>query len=486
MNQQAHTVALPSATGRPIRMLEALAAACAAGMAVVWLWACWCIFPLRSWNDIRLAPTFGLSLGLPLYGGEDGPASTWMYGPLPVWINWPATWAPGPGEALLVAGAINILLQLAAIVAVCAWWPVARFPAPGAGNRIVAAGFVVAVWPWASWQFFQADNPAIACGLLANLLLVRGRGGPTAWMAATLATAAVMCKQTSLAVPVAQVVWVAATAGGRSATNHAARLAMTGAAWLALAAAAIEPSRMWYSAVLVPGGLPWTDRPGERLLDMAPYFAVHALAPLAVWLWLGRARGTADLSLPTLVWLLAWPLGTASVFKTGGTNNCLQGFPLWLPAAVVVVLAAAVARAGRGRVMLTVATVTALLLGARIATRPVKIWTPTIDGYTEAVELSRRLPGMLWFPWNPLVTVHTERRMYQTEDGLYIRQVVGRPIPDAVSKRHLPPRLAGRVLPSSGSEWGLAARFLPEPVERIDLENWVVLRQRPTQPGEKP
>ena len=294
MNQQAHTVALPSATGRPIRMLEALAAACAAGMAVVWLWACWCIFPLRSWNDIRLAPTFGLSLGLPLYGGEDGPASTWMYGPLPVWINWPATWAPGPGEALLVAGAINILLQLAAIVAVCAWWPVARFPAPGAGNRIVAAGFVVAVWPWASWQFFQADNPAIACGLLANLLLVRGRGGPTAWMAATLATAAVMCKQTSLAVPVAQVVWVAATAGGRSATNHAARLAMTGAAWLALAAAAIEPSRMWYSAVLVPGGLPWTDRPGERLLDMAPYFAVHALAPLAVWLWLGRARGTAE------------------------------------------------------------------------------------------------------------------------------------------------------------------------------------------------
>jgi hypothetical protein len=275
-------------------MLEALAAACAAGMAVVWLWACWCIFPLRSWNDIRLAPTFGLSLGLPLYGGEDGPASTWMYGPLPVWINWPATWAPGPGEALLVAGAINILLQLAAIVAVCAWWPVARFPAPGAGNRIVAAGFVVAVWPWASWQFFQADNPAIACGLLANLLLVRGRGGPTAWMAATLATAAVMCKQTSLAVPVAQVVWVAATAGGRSATNHAARLAMTGAAWLALAAAAIEPSRMWYSAVLVPGGLPWTDRPGERLLDMAPYFAVHALAPLAVWLWLGRARGTAE------------------------------------------------------------------------------------------------------------------------------------------------------------------------------------------------
>jgi hypothetical protein len=456
-------------------------------MAAVWLWVCWCIFPLRSWNDIRLAPTFGLALGLPLYGGEDGPASTWMYGPLPVWLHLPATWAAGPGEALLVAGAINILVQLAAIVAVCMSWPVTSFPAPDRLSRLVAGCFVLAVWPWASWQFIQADNSAVACGLVANLLLARGRGGPAAWPAAAFATAAVMCKQTSLAVPAGQVVWLAAVLGVRAAAWHVGRLALAGVAWLAVVCMATDPAGAWYSAVVVPGGLPWTKAPGERLLDMAPFFAVHLLVPVAAWAWLGRTGRAQDLTLPTLVWLLAWPLGTASVFKTGGTNNCLQGFPLWLPAAAVVGVAAVICRTGKTRAVVAVAAISVLLLGARIATRPVKIWRPTIDGYAEAVELSRRLPGMLWFPWNPLVTVHTEGRMYQTEDGLYIREVAGRPVPDAASRRHLPPRLSGRVLPSSGSEWGLAARFLPGPLERVDLENWVVIRQRRApRAGEEP
>jgi len=38
--------------------------------AATWVWLSWCIFPLRSWNDIRLAPSFALTLGLTAAAGE--------------------------------------------------------------------------------------------------------------------------------------------------------------------------------------------------------------------------------------------------------------------------------------------------------------------------------------------------------------------------------------------------------------------------------
>ena len=96
-------------TSRPttpagLSWLERALIAAALAAALTWLWLSWCIFPLRSWNDIRLAPTFALKLGLPLYPGADGAASTWMYGPLPVWLNWPATWMPGPGAGVVGGG----------------------------------------------------------------------------------------------------------------------------------------------------------------------------------------------------------------------------------------------------------------------------------------------------------------------------------------------------------------------------------------------
>ena len=127
--------------------LATTAAVVAFGLALVWLWVCLCTFPLRSWNDIRLAPAFAPKLGLSIYPGTDGPASTWMYGPLPMWLMFPATLAPGPGEALLVAGIINILITLLPTLAVAWLWPTGPLPAPGPAGRIVAASLAIAAMP---------------------------------------------------------------------------------------------------------------------------------------------------------------------------------------------------------------------------------------------------------------------------------------------------------------------------------------------------
>jgi len=450
--------------------------AVAAILGIVWLWLCWCTMPLRSWNDIRLAPTFALTLGLPLYPGRDGPASTWMYGPLPVWLNWPATWATGPGEAILVAGVINGAIQLLAIVAVAVWWPVRAVPDPPPTVRAFAACLAVSVWPWASWQFLQADNYAIAFGLIANLLLVRFRSPATAWVAAGCATAAVFCKQTSLAVPAGQIIWLWATAGALPAARHAGRLAITGLLWLVPVTLSIPLSFAWFSAIVVPGSLPWTDDLLGRFIEMAPHIAIHAILPTLTWVVLARSGGRCDLSLPMITWLLAWPLGVASVFKIGGTNNCLQGLPLWLPAAMVVASGAAMGTLGDRRTAKLTATAAILVLAMRIGFHPVRIWRPTTDNYAEGMALSRRLPEELWFPWNPLVTIFTEGRLYQTEDGLYIRSVAGLPVPRDTSLSHLPPHMQGMAIGSRSSEWGLASAFFSGDVERLRLANWMLTR----------
>jgi len=471
----------PPDHSRWVARVAAASAGVAAACAAAWLWLCLCTFPLRSWNDIRLAPAFAPSLGLSMYPGADGPASTWMYGPLPVWLNFPATLAPGPGEALVVAGVINILVTLLPTLAVAWLWPTGPLPSPGPAGRIVAASLAIAAMPWATWQYIQADNFAIGCGIVANLVLVRGRGEPARFVAAALATAALACKQTSLAIPLAQVLWLWLTAGRTAAAAHCGRLGLTGLAWLAVILLACDPGKLWYTAVFTPAGLPWTDHPGRRFMQMLPHFVVHALVPLCVWLWLwlrgGGGSGRAALALPMLDWLLAWPLGLSSVAKIGGTNNCLQGYPLFLAAGAIVVAALLAERLGRPRAVVAVALVATSILAARIATREINVWRPHVEAYDEAVSLSRRLPERLWFPWNPLVTIYSERQLYAVEDGLYVKKVTGRPEPPDQTRRHLPPKFAAIVLAGTGSEWGLAAPFLPPPVERVDLEFWTITRR---------
>jgi hypothetical protein len=217
---------------------------------------------------------------------------------------------------------------------------------------------------------------------------------------------------------------------------------------------------------------------------MLPHFLVHALVPLALWLWLrgGEKGSRTALSLPLIAWLIAWPLGLASVFKTGGTNNCLQGFPLLLPAGCVVFVAALERRLGRPQAVVMVAVASLAILSGRLATREISLWQPPIGVYDEAIELSRRLPRVLWFPWNPLVTVYSEGRLYPVEDGLYVKQVTGRPEPREQTLAQLPAEFAGIVLAGTGSQWGLASSLLPRPVETIELHYWVITRRTSRSP----
>lgn len=461
----------------PARYPVAAMIACIAGLALasMWLWVQWCRFPWSSWNNVRLTPSFMLAAGEPVYTApSSGVIGTWMYGPVPVWLLLPATWMQDLVSATLVAGALNILFQVAAIILVCAFWPSAR---RDPWVRLASCGLVFAVWPGAAWQFIQADNFAVALGLLSSLALLRSPRSPLAsWMAAIAAAAALGCKQTSVGIPLAQLAWLASTHGPRAVLYHALRMIAAGAAIAVLALALFDPIGLWDTLVRVPGSLPWTDQPFTRATALATLLVVHLLVPAAIFLALRSendpvcARGLA-----LWLWLASLPLGLMSLMKVGGTINSLQGLQLALPA---LALSLCERFSARPRAFFFLPFLGASLLALRALETGVPAG-PQTTHLRQGVALARAQPGVIWFPWHPLITYFSESRFYHAEDGLYVRLMAGRALDARQLYDHLPPRFSAVAETAGGTGWGVSERLLNHRYAEETVGLWRLRRTLP-------
>lgn len=455
----------------------------------LWLWVCWCLFPVSVWNDVRLAPAFALARGLPLYPAEDsGAVGTWIYGPLPLLLLWPATLAASAAHALLTAGAINLLMTVAAIGIVCAAWPAPADFSLTRSDRILAAALAIALWPRASLQYLQADNAAVILGLIGNLLLVRAKGRTWQWGAAVCAVACLACKQTSVGVAAAQIVWLAITAGRAAALRHLGRCAVVGLVLAGAMVAGFDWSAIRLNLIILPSRLPWAEGPLRRLVDLAPELLIHLVVPALVML-LGRrfvwARESV-LLLPSLTWLCALPLGMASLMKIGGTINSLQCFTYWLPPALLAALAAVRAHRRAGWIFTGAALAGLAICTVRLARVDAHPWRPLIEHYRQTESLAHSFRNEIWFPWNPLVTIYSENRFYHAEDGLYVRFLAGHALTLAHARAHLPPRMCVIALPQSGTDWGIALSFLPKNAQRAEFGLWTLYSWPPETPGAGP
>ncbi len=463
-------------TSRPRLSITLPVLAILAVIAVgTWLAWCWGAFNHSSWNDVRLAPTFNLTLptGGAIYGGPEGAPNTWMYGPLPVWSLLPATWAAGPATALGLAGALNLVYMLVAIGLVCAFTPI-RTLSVSRAHRALAFLVTVALWPRATWQFIQADNLAIAVGLLGNLVLMRSRSQRATWLAAALATAGLFCKQTAVAVPIAQLLWLGLAQDWRSAGAHLLRLMVTGLAWLALLFALEDPAAVWFTLVTIPGGLPWASDLGARFASTAPALIFQLGVPLATWLWLRRQSTRADLALPFLTCALAVPPGLAAMLTYGGNINSMHGFALWAPASAVVLIAKLAQH--RGPAQATVIA-TALVIGSctlNVAVRDQREFGLNQQRYDDALALAQARPGQAWFPWHPLVTIYSEGRRYADGDGIAVRALSGHGVNRAQLAHHLPPDFNLIAVPVGTPTWGIAEELSPPDVRRFLLGEWLL------------
>jgi hypothetical protein len=399
--------------------------------------------------------------GEPVYSPPgQGVIGTWMYGPIPIWLFQPATWMPDISSASLMAGAINILFQLTAIAIACTVWP-AKFL--NSGHRLAAFLIVVAAWPEAAWRFIQADNYAVAFGLLSACCLIRIREKPIyGWCAALSAAMAVACKQTSLGIPLAQFAWIATTQPRQIIRDQALRLVAASAGIVIVSLLAFDPAGLWYNLVRLPSLIPLTDQSSKRLLDLLPLLSVHWVLPPLILLMARKLPCPAGgLRMVWFLWIFSLPLGVISLLKAGGTINSLQGLQLVLPA---LALAAVTWLASRTWLKLLPAILASVLLGIRLLILPHMPVRPLTLHLSEGVALARANPDSLWFPWNPMVTYYAEGKIFHAEDGFYVRNLANQPVSYVHARKYLPAHFSGIAEQRGLNGWGISETMLVLPL----------------------
>lgn len=456
----------------PLRPATFLAFALAAIALALWLGHAWCRFPAVVWNDVRLAPAVAFAQGWPAFPtATTGPINTWTYGPLPLLAYLPAALAPTATGALLLAGTINLALTLVPLALVCRYWPLGD---SGAEPPLARAGvflLVTALWAPRHYEVIFADNLAIACGLLGNLVLARARGPRGWWLAALLATAAVGCKQIAVGMPLAQALWLVFTEGWRAGLRHAVRCLLAGALWVGLAGLLFGGAGLWHVLVALPADFPWVPA-WARLAPMLPELAWQAGLPLVVMAVARATFATPALLLPALAWACTLPPGLLALLKHGGWLNSVHSLALWLPP-VLTILACrgASARADRW-IPLAAALAAAVVTGGRIAAADRLFTRPAVAAYAEAEQLAAQFRGRIWFPFHPLVTLYSERRYYHDEDGLHVRRLSRVGTSPEQAAAHLPAALQVMAFHQDWSDWGVARAMLPPGARTVEIGHW--------------
>jgi hypothetical protein len=424
---------------------------------------------------MRLAPTVAFAHGMMVYPtATDGTVNTWMYGPLPVLFFWPASWARTAGDALMVAAILNVAITLVPLALVCFTWPVGNGQLASTMGRVTAFLLCMAIWPELHYSVLFSDNLAIACGLIANLILVRARSPRELWFAAITATAAVACKQICLGIPLAQVLWLGISTGRSAAIRHFVRCIVCGAIIATSAIAMFGLKALWFTLVDIPGSLGWAPDVTARFLMVAPQLGLHIVVPIVVIFLARRTFAAPALLLPSLAWICSLPLGVAALFKVGGWTNSIHGFLLWLPAVMTTFLAARRPVPRLGAAHLMIGLITAAILCVRVIREPDLPLKPRLAHYRAAERITMSLPDQLWFPLHPLITLYSDHRYYHDEDGMYVRRKANKGLTRGQAAGNLPPNMRGMAFLNNWNDWGIARSMLPPNSHQSTFGNWTV------------
>lgn len=403
----------------------------------LWLWSSWCSFPSNPWNDIRVAPAVALHHGISIYTTANaGPVSTWIYGPLPMLLLWPAGLATNATDAIQIAGALHIALKALPLVLSCLLWPTFR-PAPRNWAIRVGAALLCVLLvrnESAGYLVYTADAPGLGFALLALV----AQAHHYRWTAAVCAVAAVLCKQTLVGVAVAQVVWLFCTDSPRAAVVQAGRCLMAGMVATALAVYCFGRPGLWHTMIEIPARFPFASVP-ERLRLHWVYLTLHVVLPLAGLV--GWRRFFFDrkspVFLPAIAFLCLLPLSITSFHKSGGNVNSLHSFWVWFPP-VLVSLATAWRGPRASRLSgLALAIGSTALASLWLQITPLRV-KPNTQAYEEARQLAAHLPERVWFPMHPLVTLYSDGRFYHDFDGLNERVIAGHRLTDEHFSAHMP------------------------------------------------
>jgi hypothetical protein len=448
------------------------------------------------WNEIRLARTFGLYFGVPLYPGRyaTGPILGTLHTPLSHILYWPATFASNPVAAVRVAVSISVLLLLASLMLAHVFTARAAVP-DSAGNSAATAASLFRVLPvlFALELFWlaamnttvmscvfvaHADPIGMACGTFAGtLLLARPASTRRLVLSALFAVLAVTAKQTFAALPVAMLLFVYLADGGRSAFRYCLYLAGWSIAAVTTVLLLFRPTTNLYFNLFTLA----SHRPPQPIMSLMPrlhdrpgimgnhlyHFVGHGihsgsegraflsfLALFCVWICLSlRGRWTAaPNALRQLVrdnrWLVfaiiafvLFPLLFKASITVGGDQNHLAIADFFLLLAVTT----SFTRIDSWRPNSPTASALHLLAFALILLfcyRSIhqidRARSSEASMTAEAAAFDRIHPGVAYFPLNPLSSFYATRRFYTFDHSIQDREIAGYPVGPAQFASGLP------------------------------------------------
>jgi len=428
----------------------------APGAAVIalLLWRMYCTVERVQWNGPRLTPSFALAEGLNFYGTRSaGPFLGWVYGPVFPLFMVPAALVPNLNGAFALAWGLNLAAFLLPA------WLVARLALREFRGVATALFFWTALSlagevSHTQFYFLHVDTLCVGLTLLAGWALVQAVGQPELrrWVhaAAALTALAIWTKQSAAAVPVIFILWLMA-AGERPLAGRFLVYVLLYGGLLGVGFMA------WFGGEQVLFNLVWVHLHNPARPDGQGAFYGQLLASSPGWLIPGvalvlarRAHGIAEeCAAPArrmqslLLWLAigSLPLGLVAASKVAGGWNSLHSLNfalLWLALA----LAREATQPGLGRaarLALVVAGGAPLVTGWLAAEAADLRWRPdTIQA--EALASAREHAGHLYLPWNPLVTVITDHKIYPFDDALVCLSRLGIPASIEAVRRDIPTR----------------------------------------------
>ncbi|MFI5336974.1 MAG: hypothetical protein ACHQ5A_09330 [Opitutales bacterium] len=429
----------------------------AAGLAAL-LWSAVCTAPGIQWNPARLAPSFALARGLPIYALRDsGSQLGWFYGPVfPLWYL-PVAFTDQPTIAHMLAGAWNCATWLLPLALVLQESGVVR------GRRlltILIPGAVILFGDHVThgaFYFIHVDAVCLAAGLTACVALHRAMHTPSPaalHLAAVAIALSFWSKQLSLILYPALFLWFWWKGDRRLAGRFLMWLVIYGAVITGVFFAVFGAPELLFNTWMIQSHNPWQGGIPLlglqlKLLGLATWVALPLMGCL---FWLKRRAGQDALParaaslVQLLLWVALWelPLGLIATLKAGGGLNSVHSLHYAFAAGLIYlahVLSRPLTLSPRmGRMLVPVLSVSLLLpLGNafRLTGDNTAVWRP-YRGQEQLLALARAQPGRYYFPWNPLITIISDRRIRPLDDALYCLWHVGLEVPADQVRAALP------------------------------------------------
>lgn len=461
---QASNNALPTRAVRRLDITLCLFGFVAFGLKA---WTSLCLFPYYSWNDIRLRPSYLIADGQLLYPGlTQGLITTWIYGPAHPLLFLPVTFFRDIQSAYMAAAALNILQLVLAFAFICFLWPERSVDRPSV-RSFTALAICLLIVPGTCFAVLQADNTALACGLVSITCLARHTAKPdrlALWGSAFFGVGAAFAKLHGTAVIAGELIWLLLCFGPKKLPPFLIRSAFCIAAWCLLTLPISSSlNAIFEHVVQLPSGLPWAEELIPKLVSLRSDFFLMVVLPALAVIILNRLKLLSQQSrLLSTVWIVSLPLGVLGAVKYYGSSNSLHGVYYLLPL-FALELGSGDASPRHQSIVRKFSVIALFGLGSLQVFSSLQKFpsAPLLLHANQADELARTYGNKIWIPWRPLASYLATGKHYHDEDGLLSRQVTGFYPSRQHAMGRLPEQWSLTAISSTETTWGVSLGMQP-------------------------